>query len=463
MANDRLSPQDSWFLHLEDDVSHMHIGSVLIFEGPKPDFADFLAMVRGKLPLVPRYRQIVRSVPLHLGRPVWVDDPHFNIEYHIRHTALPEPGSEAELRKLVGRVMSQQLDRSKPLWEMWVVEGLEADHWAVLAKTHHCMVDGVSGTDLLALILDLEPEPERPPADDWHPSPIPSGLSLAGDALAGLARSPYEQMRALRATTRLPRQTLARMGEIGKGLSGMVGVMRSNETSLNGPIGPHRRFAWAETTVDDVKRIRKGVGGTFNDVVLAAITRGFRDLLTARGESTDLEVRSMVPVSVRARDASGKAVGDGTYDNKVAAMFAMLPVNLDDPVERLHSITAQMSGLKESKQAVAAEALTSLSGFAPPMLLAVGMRIATRARQRSINTITTNVPGPQFQLYAAGRKMLKAYPYIPLATQIRISVGIFSYNGEITFGVTGDYDSTPDLDVLCTGIEDGIGELLALS
>jgi WS/DGAT/MGAT family acyltransferase len=359
--------------------------------------------------------------------------------------------------------MSQQLDRSKPLWEMWVVEGHEEGRWAVLAKTHHCMVDGVSGTDLLTLILDLGPEPELPPDDNWNPAPIPSGVSLAADAIVGLAHSPYEQMRAIRAATRIPRQTLTRIGEIGKGMRGTAGVIRANETSLNGPIGPHRRFAWAETTVDDVKRIRKGVGGTFNDVVLAAITRGFRDLLISRGESTDVGVRSMVPVSVRARDASGKAVGDGSFDNKVAAMFAMLPVDLDDPVERLHSITAQMSGLKESKQAVAAEALTSLSGFAPPLLLALGMRVASRARQRSVNTITTNVPGPQFQLYGAGRRLLKAYPYVPLAMQIRISVGIFSYNGQITFGVTGDYDSTPDLDALCAGIEDGIRELLVLS
>ncbi len=464
MPNDRLSPLDSWFLHIEDGVSHMHIASVCIFEGPPPRFEDFLATVRAKMPLVPRYRQVVRKVPLQVGRPVWVDDPHFNIEYHVRHTALPSPGGEPELRKLVGRVMAQQLDRSKPLWEMWVVDGLEDDRWAVLAKTHHCMVDGVSGTDLLALILDLSTEPAIPPDDDWHATPAPTGSALVLDALAELARSPYEQARALRSMTRIPRQTLAQMREVATGLKGMAGLVRPGEaSSLNGPIGPHRRFAWAETTVDDVKRIRKGLGGSFNDVVLAAITRGFRELLISRGEEPSGAVRTMVPVSVRARDDSGKAVGDGTYDNKVAAMFASLPVSTEDPAERLHLITAQMKDLKDSKQAVAAQALTSLSGFAPPLLLGLGMRIAMRAPQRSVNTVTTNVPGPQFPLYAAGRRMLKAYPYVPLAGQVRIAVGIFSYDGQITFGATGDYDAAPDIDVLCEGIEAGIDELLELA
>jgi diacylglycerol O-acyltransferase len=199
MGPDRLSPQDASFLHLEDHVSHMHIGSVAIFEGPPPPFADIVAMVDAKLDLVPRYRQKVRFVPLELGRPVWVDDPHFNLEYHLRHTALPSPGGETELRKLVGRVMAQQLDRSKPLWEIWAVEGLEDGRWAMLAKTHHALVDGVSGTDLLAVIMDLGPDEQRPAPSGWTPHPEPSGLELAVDALENIVRSPYEQLRAARA------------------------------------------------------------------------------------------------------------------------------------------------------------------------------------------------------------------------------------------------------------------------
>jgi len=233
-------------------------------------------------------------------------------------------------------------------------------------------------------------------------------------------------------------------------------------SSLNGPLGPHRRYAWGRTSVDEIKRVRKSLGGTFNDVVLAAITRGFRDLLLARGESVDRVVRTLVPVSVRSRDTSGLAVGDNTLANKVSAMFAELPVGIEDPVERLRAITAQMEGLKDSKEAIAGEALTSLSGFAPPMLLALGMRLATRVAQRNVNTVTTNVPGPQFPLYVLGRRMLEAYPYVPLAGQVRIGVAIFSYDGQVTFGITGDGDTTDDLGVLCSGIERGMAELLDL-
>ena len=464
MTLDRLSPLDASFLHIENDVSHMHIASVALFEGPAPTYQEVAGMVGGKLPLVPRYRQVVRSVPLELGRPVWVDDPHFNLDYHVRRTALPAPGGEMELRRLVGRVMAQQLDRHKPLWEMWMVEGLEDGQWAILSKTHHAMVDGVSGTDLLSVVMDTSPVPSTPQPDDWVPRAAPSGLELAADAVFDMARSPYEQFRALRAGTRVPLQAARQLGEVLRGVSNMASLVRPTPlSSLNGPIGPHRRYAWASTTVDDIKRVRKSLGGTFNDVVLTAITRGFRDLLLSRDESVDRVVRTLVPVSIRPRDASGKAIGDGSYENKVSAMFAELPVGLADPVERLQVVGNQMAGLKDSRQAMAGEALTSLSGFAPPVLLAVGTRLASRAGQRNINTVTTNVPGPQTPLYVVGRRMLKAYPYVPLAGQIRIGVAIFSYHGQVNFGVTGDFDTAPDIEVLCRGIEDGMAELVALS
>jgi WS/DGAT/MGAT family acyltransferase len=454
---------DASFLHVEDSVSHMHIASVGVFEGPSPAFADIVARVRAKLPLVPRYRQVVRFVPFDLGRPVWVDDSHFNIDYHIRHTALPAPGGEEELRKLVGRVMSQPLDRTRPLWEIWVVDGLDGGNWALLSKTHHAMVDGVSGTDIMAAIFDLSPSVPVPEPDAWEPAPAPTSLTLAQEAVVDLLRNPYEQFRAVRASTRLPRQALHHAVEVTRGLSAMAGLVRPTPvSSLNGPIGPHRRYGWASTSVDDIKAVRKSLGGTFNDVVLAAITNGFRQLLLSRGESVDRVVRTLVPVSVRPRDTSGRAVGDGTFENKVSAMFAELPVGIGDPVQRLHAITAQMDGLKESKQAVAGEALTSMTGFAPPMLLALGMRLATRVAQRNVNTITTNVPGPQMPLYVAGSRMLKAYPYVPLAGQIRIGVAIFSYDGQVNFGITGDHDTTEDLDVMCDGIEGGMRRLLAV-
>jgi WS/DGAT/MGAT family acyltransferase len=459
---DRLSPLDASFLHVEDSVSHMHIASVAVFEGPPPAFPDVVARVGSKLALVPRYRQIVRFVPLDLGRPVWVDDPHFSIDYHLRHTALPSPGGEGELRKLVGRVMSQPLDRTRPLWEIWIVEGLEGGRWAMLSKTHHAMVDGVAGTDLMAAIMDLSPTAPVVEPDAWEPAPSPTGASLAAEAVVDLIRNPYEQFRAVRAATRVPRQAARQAVEVARGLSAMAGLVRPTPvSSLNGPIGPHRRYGWASTSVDDIKTVRKSLGGTFNDVVLAAITHGFRSLLLSRGESVDRVVRTLVPVSVRPRDMSGRAVGDGTFENKVSAMFAELPVGISDPVERLHAVTAQMEGLKESRQAVAGEALTSMGGFAPPMLLALGMRLATRVAQRNVNTVTTNVPGPQLPLYVAGRRMVKAYPYVPLAGQVRIGVAIFSYDGQVNFGITGDHDTTEDLDVMCEGIEGGMVRLLA--
>lgn len=461
MNPDRMSPLDASFLHIEDHVSHMHIASVTIFEGPPPPFADFQDMIDAKLDLVPRYRQKVRFVPFDLGRPVWVDDPHFNLEYHLRHTALPAPGGEHELRKLVGRVMAQQLDRSKPLWEIWVVEGLEEDRWAVLAKTHHALVDGVSGTDLLAVIMDLSPDAPRPAPSAWRPRPEPSGLELMVDALENIVRSPYEQVRAARAQTRALRRLAGTVVQTASGFLSLGGLARPTQrSSLNGPLGPHRRYAWASTSVDDIKRVRRDLGGTFNDVVLACITNGFRELLLSRGEDVDRVVRTLVPVSVRGRDESGRAVGDGTLENKISAMFAELPVDIDDPVLRLAALTEQMKGLKHSHQALAGEALTSMGGFAPPMLLSLGMRLATRAGQRNLNTVTTNVPGPQFPLYAAGRRMLRAFPYVPLGAQMRLGVAIFSYDGEVNFGITGDYDSTEDIDVLAAGIEDGMTQLL---
>jgi WS/DGAT/MGAT family acyltransferase len=462
MPYDRLSPQDASFLHIEDAVTHMHIGSVSIMEGPPPEYEAVRDMVAGKLPLVRRYRQVVRSVPFDLGRPVWADDPHFNLEYHVRHTALPEPGGEQELRNLVGRLMAQKLDRAKPLWEIWMVEGLGDDQWALISKVHHCMVDGVSGTDLLGLILDTSPDATKGDPGNWMAAPAPAGWELAADAVKAMVTSPFEMARLARAQTRVPRKAAGQLLELVSGLRDTVGTMRSTSTdTLNGPIGPHRRWVATSLPVADVKKVRQTIGGTFNDVVLAAITKGFRDLLESRGESTEHPIRTLVPVSVRARDAAGRAVGDGTLANKVSAVFADLPVGIADPVDRLRSLSAQMAGIKESKQALAAESLTQMTGFAPPILLSLAGRLGTKVSQRAINTVTTNVPGPQIPLYAAGRRMLKIFPFVPLAVQLRVGVAIFSYDGLVSFGITGDYDSAPDIGVLADGIRAGMAELLA--
>jgi len=452
----RLSSQDASFLHIEDAVSHMHIGSVAIFEGPPPGYDALARMIRAHLPSVPRYRQKVHFLPAALGRPVWVDDPHFNLGYHLRRSALPAPGGELELRNLVGRVMSQQLDRGKPLWEMWIVEGLGEGRWAILTKVHHCMVDGVAGTELLTVILDAERDPELPAPDDWQPERQPSGAKLAVQALARRAVSPYEQLCAARSAVRSPRQAAKTAATTVRGLWTMTGVVApSPSSSLNGAIGPHRRWAWARSQLSEVKRVRGVLGGTVNDVVLTVIAGGFRALLIAREECTQRDVRTLVPVSVRSHEEHGK------YNNRVSAIFANLPVGIEDPAQRLVAVRAQMEHLKESGEAVAGDVLVGLSGFAPAMLLALALRAATRVPQHNVNTVTTNVPGPQRPLYATGRRMLECLPYVPIAGHVRIGVAIFSYDGALTFGVTGDYDEAADIDVLCNGIEQSMRELVA--
>jgi diacylglycerol O-acyltransferase / wax synthase len=454
----RMSAQDASFLHIETDSSPMHVGGVSIFEGPPPPFADILARVRGKLALVPRYRQVVRFVPLALARPVWADDPHFNLGYHVRRTALPSPGGEAELLTLVGRVMSQNLDRAKPLWEMWVVEGLGDGRWALLSKVHHCMVDGIASTDLMSILLDKEPAPEPPHPGAWTPGPLPGPARLLAGAVVEQATNPVSFTERFAGALLTPRQFLTLLEDTSRGMIGFAGVARlGGGSSLNGPLGPHRRWGWARGRLSDVQSVRHTLGGTVNDVVLAAITGGFRELLQSRGESVDRVLRTLVPVSVR------RPGERGTYNNRVSAIFAELPVGIEDPARRLRSISAQMADLKDSKQAVAGEVLTSLSGFAPPMLLALGARLSSRLPQRSLNTGTTNVPGPQFPLYLAGRRMLESFPYIPLFASVRVAVAIFSYDGALSFGVSGDYDTAPDIDVLCQGIEHGLAELVALA
>lgn len=450
-----MSPLDTSFLHIEDAVTHMHIGSVGLFEGPPPGADEIPAAIEGRLPLVPRYRQKVAFVPLALGRPVWVDDPHFNLDYHVRRTALPSPGGDQELRNLVGRVMSQQLDRAKPLWELWVAEGLDEGRWALISKSHHCMVDGVSATDLLSVLLDSEREPHAPVPDAWHPDREPNPAELVAQALARRAASPYEGTRTALAAIRGPRRLARQAFEVGRGFVNLREVIApGTASSLNGPIGPHRRWDWARARLSDIKEIRQGHGGTINDVVLAAIAGGFRDLLLSRGEEVGGRVvRSLVPVSVRAEHERG------TYNNKVSAMFAELPVEIEDPAARLQAVHQQMQELKHSGQAVAAERLTALGGFAPAMLLALAGRVGTRVPQRAVNTVTTNVPGPQQPLFLCGRRMLEAFPFVPLGGWVRIGVAIFSYDGNINFGVTGDRDTAPDIGVLCAGIERSIAQL----
>jgi WS/DGAT/MGAT family acyltransferase len=453
---DWMSPMDASFLHIEGPNNPMHIGGVSIFEGPAPPFERLEEMVAGKLGLVPRYRQKVRFVPLGLGRPVWVDDPHFNLSYHLRHSALPAPGSDDQLRRTAARIFAQHLDRNKPLWEIWMVEGLSESRWALLSKVHHCMVDGVSATDLMSIMFEDNPGPATD--DVWGPAPEPSGVELVLRTLTHRTFDPSEQLRSARAALRAPRASLLQARDLLRGMTSAAQVMRPlGSSSLTGRVGPHRTWSCAQVRLSDVKSVRAALGGTVNDVVLTIVSGGLRDLLEARGEEVDdRTIRALVPVSVR------RPGERGVYNNRVSAMFAELPVGIADPAARLDAVRAQMDGLKQSKQAVAGDVLTSLSGFAPPMLLALGARIAARSPSLGLQTGVTNVPGPQQPLHTLGRRLLESFPFVPVIGNVRISIAIFSYDGGLYFGVTGDYDSSSDIDLVTTGVERSMAELLAL-
>jgi diacylglycerol O-acyltransferase len=456
---DRMSATDAGFYFAESENTPMHVGSVAVFEGPAPSYGDVIRLLLSKLPLVPRYRQRVREVPMQLGRPMWVDDPHFQILYHVRHTAVPDPGSDEQLRNLAGRVLGQRLDMTKPLWELWLVEGLAENRWAIISKVHHCMVDGVAGTDLMQLIFDLSPDATHEEPTEWTPQHGPSDLELVGGAITEAITHPA---RAL--------STLPSLGGAGRTAKGLLHSTRQIATtmpslakqavtptarSLNGHIGPHRRWAWTAGELDEFKAVRTAFGGTVNDVVLAAITRGFRDLLQARGElsSEKLVVRSMVPVSVRQESERN------TLDNRVSAVFVDLPVGEPDPVKRLEAIRGQMDEYKRTMQAVDARSIIAMGDFVAPTLLALGVRAALQAGQIWCQAVTTNVPGPRVPLYVLGKRMCSAYAYVPIAGGTRVSIGIFSYLNTMTFGINADFDAFPDVDVLSSGIRAGIDEL----
>jgi diacylglycerol O-acyltransferase / wax synthase len=453
MNGDRLTGLDASFLHMERAGAHMHVASAIVFDGAPPSHDEFRDQIESRLHLVPRFRQKLRAVPFDQGRPVWVDDPFLNLDYHVRRTALPAPGSEEQLRNLAARIFSQQLDRTKPLWELWLVEGLEDDRFAVVGKSHHALVDGISGVDITTVLFDLEEAPDHPPVrpPKWAPRPEPTDLELLRDAWRERATSPREIVRGVRAALRGPRQVLRGLADTGK----MLEVARAApSTPFNVEIGPHRRLAFVRGDLDDFKRVKNTHGGTVNDVVLSVVAGALGNYLRARGHDTDdLKMRAMVPVSVRADEERG-ALG-----NRISAMMAPLPVSSRDPVERLRLVTETMGDLKGSGQAVGAELLTKLADFAPPTIASQAARL--QPAQRFFNLVVTNVPGPQFPLYLMGRRMSSIFPLVPLARRQALCVGIMSYDGQIDFGLVGDYDAMADLDSFALDFEGAIAEALA--
>jgi WS/DGAT/MGAT family acyltransferase len=456
MQGDRLSGLDASFLHLEDDSAHMHVASVIVFEGEAPQYDDLLAHMERRLHLVPRYRQRLAFVPLGQGRPRWVDDPHLNLRYHLRHAGLPAPGTEQQLRDLAGRVFAQPLDRDKPLWELSLVDGLEGNRFAMLAKTHHALIDGISGVDIFTVLFDTALEPVTPPdpGSPWLPRPMPTGAQLLGEALLERATVPSEAARSFRALFRAPRAIAREAVETAAGLGAMAwaGLSPAPSTPYNRPIGPHRRFTWVRANLADVKAIKNELGGTVNDVVLTAVAGALGRHLRRRGTPTEgLELKAMVPVSVRPADDAGQ-VG-----NQVAAMMAPLPVWCQDPVARQQIVRQAMEHLKDGGQAVGAQALTELSGFAPPTILGQAARLMSR--QRFFNLVITNVPGPQIPLYLKGRRALDPFPLVPLAKNQGLGIAIMSYDGRMNFGLVGDYDVMYDLDDMAMDLHESLAEL----
>jgi len=465
MPYDRLTGLDASFLHLERLETPMHVGALTVLEG-EPFFgpggrfriSDARDLVASRLHLIPRFRKRVMSVPLEAGQPIWVDDERFDIGYHVRLTALPAPGGRGELLALFERIQAQLLDRTRPLWELWYVEGLEGGNVALIQKTHHALVDGISGVDVATVLLDFTPEPTVVDPVPWEPKPAPTPARLLLDTARGMVESTGSVARTARSALEVPRRAAERLGSFARQVSTLAdGALVAPRTSLNNPVvGRTRRFGTVRVPLDDVKAVRSAFGGTVNDVVLAGVAGGLARLLDSRGElAPDLTIKVFCPVSVR-DDSEHMKLG-----NRLSAMFVSVPVGEPDPIARLAAVQATTADLKEREQAVGAAALLGLSEYAAPTLLGLAARLIHH--QPFFNLVCTNVPGPQFPLYCMGARMLEAYPMLPLTRNLNLGVAVLSYCGTFHVGLLADRDQWPDLEILEAGIDDAFAELTKLA
>jgi len=452
---DRLTQLDNSFLVYEDANAPLHIGVTQIFEagplrgpGGGVDVARVQEYVASRLHRIPRYRQRLARTPLE-GHPIWVDDAHFNIGYHVRHTRLPRPGSERLLKRTAGRILSQHLDRSKPLWEMWVIEGLEGDRFAIVTKTHHCMIDGVSGAELLNELLTPEPLEKIEPPPAWVPLPAPGTVELARDEVVRALRRPVAAAGALWSLARDRDGTRERLAERARALGRLLssGAPDASRTSLNQPIGPHRRIDWLPMDLGAVRRVRQALGGTVNDVVLATVAGGVRRFLGVhRGEEVDaLDFRVMAPVSTR------PAGEHGATGNRVAAWIVRLPIDEPDPRRRLARVREATAELKRTRQALGAEALIQVGEWSGAIGLALSSRFIHVSQP--FNLVVTNVPGPRERLYLLGAALLEAHPMVPLLGSFSTGIALFSYRDTLSWGFTADWDLVPDLHELVGSVE----------
>ncbi|SFD96885.1 WS/DGAT/MGAT family O-acyltransferase [Blastococcus tunisiensis] len=453
---ERLTRLDASFLYLEEPGTPMHVGGVLILERPPGGLEALAALVQARLPLVPRYRQRVAEVPGHLADPVWVDDPDFELDYHLRRSGLPRPGTESQLLDLVSRLTSRPLDRRRPLWEAYLVEGLSGDRVAVVTKTHPALVDGLSALDIGQVLLDVDPDAPIPAAEEWRPRRPPSGAALLWDALDEYVRRPSAVVDTLRGAVTDVRSTTARVTGVAGGLlrTARTTLMAAPHSPLNATVSRQRRIAVARAQLDDLKTIRKAHGGTVNDVLLTVVTGALREWLLSRGEPVvaGTSVRALVPVSMQDEDAAP--------GNRVSSYLVDLPVGEPNPRVRLTRLSYAMRGIALHGQSVGADSLIALTGFAPSTLHALGARAARGLSRRLFNLVVTNVPGPQLPLYAAGSRMLEVFPVVPLARGQGLSIGMTSYDGCVYFGFNADRDGVGDVDVLADLVEQEVGQLV---
>lgn len=456
---DRLSALDASFLHLESHATPMHVGSLAIFEGER--FSDAsgrfqLAAIRdlvsSRLHLIPRFRRRLMAVPMDQGRPIWVDDERFDISYHVRLTALPAPGRWDQLRALAARIEMQVLDRARPLWELWFVEGLEGGRVGLVQKTHHALVDGVSGVDVATVLLDFRADAVSVPGPAWTPTPAPAAARLLADTMRERATEPSELVRSLRGALRTPQRAAAHATQVGRAVRSLVDrASVVPRTSFNRPVGAQREFVGVRIDLAAVQQIRTRLGGTVNDVVLAGVAGALRRRLAARGEAIPEQVRVLCPVSVRDESQTMQ------LGNRVSAMFVDLPIGDPDPTTRLASITATTRDLKEQEQALGAAFLLDLGRYSAPALLGIAARIVHR--QPFVNFVVTNVPGPQQPLYCRGARMVEAYPMVPLSHNLGLGVAILSYCGTLHFGLSADPTTNPDLAELGLDVVAAFAEL----
>jgi diacylglycerol O-acyltransferase / wax synthase len=459
-----LSHLDASFLALESPSTHMHVGAVVQFEATHLKLADggididrVKAHILGKLQYIPRYRQRLAFVPA-TRHPVWVDDDHFNFDYHVRHTSLPRPGSDEQLKLLAGRIVSQQLDRAKPLWELWVVEGLDNDRFAIIAKIHHCMIDGVSGIDLTGILLNVVPTTEVEIPDEWTPRPAPSGTQLVVAEAARMTRRTIDSMSSLRSfRSRTLELAMTAGGRTVAALSSLRSgwLSTASRTPLNPDLGPNRRVDWTESSLEDIKEIRRALGGSVNDVLLAVVAGAIRLFLTEAREFDveGIEFRVMVPVSTRQADQRG------SLGNQVAMWLVNMPLSEPEPLLRLQKLHRETARLKQTNQALGAATLVELSRGTPLTLISVASRVVG-PMVRPFNLTVTNVPGPQFPMYLLEAKMIGSFPIVPLWSQHGLGLAIFSYDGDLHWGIHADFDAIPDTDRIAAAINTSIKELL---